>query len=70
MIAQVAAKSKRDLGGSLGQQGEEWAPVGGGPWRGEDNVCGYWRFSDAAAALAQTDPGNSWVSLPTGKQVI
>lgn len=55
--------------GGLIQKREEWVAVGGS-WRDEENVCGYWRFSDGAAAVsALTEASDSNEVLPAGKQV-
>ena len=36
-----------DLGEAKAEVVEPWVAVGGS-WRDEDNVCGYWRFSEGA----------------------
>ncbi|CAN0481073.1 unnamed protein product, partial [Ectocarpus sp. 12 AP-2014] len=33
-------------------QQQPWVPVGGS-WKDEDNVCGYWRFSEGAAVIGE-----------------
>lgn len=42
-----------------------WVAVGGS-WRDEDNVCGYWRFSDLVSGAG----GLVGVTLEDGKQVL
>lgn len=52
----------------VGENREEWVSVGGS-WRDEENVCGYWRFSDAIEGEGgQLEPGTA--VLGPHKQVI
>lgn len=37
-------------------QQQPWVPVGGS-WKDEDNVCGYWRFSEGAAVVGELEDG-------------
>ncbi|CAM9458952.1 unnamed protein product, partial [Pylaiella littoralis] len=47
----VNAKMKEAL-----QQQQPWVSVGGS-WRDEENVCGYWRFSEGAAIFGELEEG-------------
>lgn len=38
------------------QQQQPWVAVGGS-WRDEENVCGYWRFSEGAAIIDELEEG-------------
>lgn len=38
------------------QQQQPWVSVGGS-WRDEENVCGYWRFSEGAAIIGGLEEG-------------
>lgn len=51
-------------GGGVIEKPEMWVPVGGS-WRDEDNVCGYWRFSDSISVAG----GLVGTTLEDGKQV-
>lgn len=48
------------VAGDLAPAGEAlqqpWVSVGGS-WRDEENVCGYWRFSEGAAVVGELEEG-------------
>lgn len=47
------------------QQQQPWVAVGGS-WRDEENVCGYWRFSEGTAVVGGLEEGKQVHTLRRG----